>query len=130
MPKAASAAPASSGPMHARQVELDRVERDGVRHVVLVDERRQQRLIRRAAKRLREPGDDREREHVPDADDVPVDERRQRERRAHLDALRHEQQLPAVVPIGHDAADQREEQDGQLAEERVEAEEERRRRCR
>ena len=115
---------------HARQVELDRVERDGVRHVLLLDERRQQRLIRRAAEGLRQAGDDRQREDVPDADDVEVDERRQREGRGHLHVLRGEQQLPPVVAVGDDAADEREEQDGQLAEERVEAEEERRRRSR
>ena len=54
---------------------------------------------------------------MPDADDVQVDERGQRERRAHLDVLRHEQQLPAIVAIGDDAADQREEQDRQLRRE-------------
>ena len=49
------------------------------------------------------------------------DEHGQRERRRHLDVLRAEQQLPAIVAIGDDAADQREEQDRQLAEEVVEA---------
>ena len=112
---------------HAGQVELDRVERDRVRHVVLADERRQQRLIRGSAEGLRESGDDRQREHVPDAHDVPVDERGQRERGGHLNALRREQQPPPVVAIGDDAADQREQQDGQLAEKRIEAQEERRR---
>ena len=38
---------------HAREVELDRVERDRVRQVLLVDERRNQRLIRGTAERLR-----------------------------------------------------------------------------
>ena len=44
------------------------------------------------------------------------------ERRRHLHVLRCEQQPPAVVAIGDDAAEQREQQDGQLAEEVVEAE--------
>ena len=44
----------------------------------------------------------------------------------HLHVLRAEQQLPAIVAIGDDAADEREEQDRQLAEEIVEAEVERR----
>ena len=35
--------------------------------------------------------------------------------------------MPAIVAVGDDAADQREQQDRQLAHERVEAEEERRR---
>ena len=38
---------------HARQVELDRVERHGVRQVLLADERRDQRLVGRPAERLR-----------------------------------------------------------------------------
>ena len=38
---------------HARDVELDRIERDRVRQILLVDERRNQRLIRRPAERLR-----------------------------------------------------------------------------
>ena len=49
----------------------------------------------------------------------------ERERRRHLDVLRSEQQLPAIVPIGDDAADEREEQDRQLAEEVVEPQVER-----
>ena len=58
--------------------------------------------------------------------DVPEeDERGQRERRRHLDVLRAEQQPPAIVAIGDDAADEREEQDRQLAEEVVEPEVER-----
>ena len=39
-------------PDHAREVELDRVERDGVGQVFLADQRRDQRLIRRPAERL------------------------------------------------------------------------------
>jgi hypothetical protein len=109
---------------HARQVELNRVEGNRVGDVVLADERGEQRLIRRSAERLRQAGDDRQRQHVPDVHDIPVDERGQRERGAHLDALRREQQPLAIVAIGDDAADQREQQDGQLAEERIESEKE------
>src|SRR5262249_32611964 len=58
----------------AREVELDRVERDGVRQVFLVHELRQQRLIRRTAERLRDAGDERQREDMPDLDDVEVHE--------------------------------------------------------
>ena len=49
-------------------------------------------------------------------------EQREREGGGHLHVLRSEQQLPAIVPIGDDAADEREEQDRQLAEEVVEPE--------
>ena len=61
-----------------------------------------------------------------DADVRREDERGQRERRRHLDELRAEQHVAAIVAIGDDAADQREQQDRQLAEEVVEAEIERR----
>ena len=57
---------------------------------------------------------------------VPVDEGGQREGRAHLHALRDQQHRPAIAAVGDHAADEREEQDRQLAEERVEAEVERR----
>ena len=40
----------------------------------------------------------------------------------HLHVLRDQQQLLAIVAIGDDAAEQREQQDGQLAEEVVQAE--------
>jgi hypothetical protein len=63
----------------------------------------------------------------PDADRAGVNERGQREGRRHLHVLRHQQHLPPIVAVGHDAADDSEEQDGQLAEKRVEAEVEGRR---
>ena len=53
-------------------------------------------------------------------------QRGEHERRRHLHVLRDEEQLPAVVAIGDDAADHREEEDRQLAEEVVEPEVERR----
>ena len=55
--------------------------------------------------------------------------RREREGGCHLHVLRGEQQLTPVAAIGDDAADEREEEDGQFAEEGVEAEEKRRRRA-
>ncbi len=55
-------------PEHAREVELNRVQRDGVRKILLLDERRHQRLIGRSAERLRESGDERQRQDVPDVD--------------------------------------------------------------
>ena len=48
------------------------------------------------------------------------DEHRQRERRGRLDVLRGREQPPAIVPIGDDAANQHQQQDRQLPEERVE----------
>src|SRR5215831_15202079 len=106
---------------HAREVELDGVERDGVRQILLVDEHRQQRLVRRAAERLRDAGDERQREDVPDLHDVQVHQQGERAGRRHLDVLRHHQRLAFVVAIGEDAADEREQDDRQLLQERVEA---------
>ncbi len=111
---------------HPRQVELDRVQRDGVRQIFLVDERGQQRLIRRASERLRDARHERQRHDVPDLDDVEIHQDGERARRGHLDVLRRHQRLAAVVAIGEHAADEREEDDRQLLQERVEAEVERR----
>ncbi len=106
----------------ARQVELNRVERDGVRQVAARHERRKQRLIRRSAERLRDAGRERQREHVPDAHDVEVDERGQDERAGQLDGLGADQQVAAIVAVGDHAADQRQQQDRQFADEAVESE--------
>jgi hypothetical protein len=124
IPKAASAAPAEQRSDHAREIELNRVERNRVRHIFLVDERGQQRLMRGTAERLGQAGDHRQRQDVPDANDVPVDQRGERERRRHLDVLRRQQETTTILAVGDDAAEQREQQNGQLAEERVETKEE------
>jgi hypothetical protein len=50
-------------------------------------------------------------------DDVEVDKRCQRERRGHLHVLRGEEQPSSIVAIGDDAANEREEQDREFAEE-------------
>ena len=94
--------------------------------IFLVDERGQQRLVRRAAERLREARDERQRHDVPDLDDVEVHQDGERARRGHLNVLRRHQRFPAVVAIGKDAADEREQDDRELLQERVEAEVERR----
>ena len=73
---------------HARDVELNRVERDRVRQIFLVDERRDERLIGRTAERLGEAGRERQQQDVPDLDDAGEDEQGQRGRRRHLDVLR------------------------------------------
>ena len=113
-------------PEHAREVELDGVERDGVRQIFLVHEHRQQRLVGRPAERLREARDERQREDVPDLDDVQIHQHGERGRGRHLDVLRREQRLAPVVAIGEHAADEREEDDRELLQERVEAQVKRR----
>ncbi len=111
---------------HARDVELNRVQRDGIRQVVLLDEQWHQRLIRGTAERLGAAGDGGEDQYLPDPDEVEIHEHREHERGAHLDDLRRDEKPAAIVAVGHDAADQREEQDGQLAEKRIQPEIERR----
>jgi hypothetical protein len=79
-------------------------------------------LIRRSAERLRHAGRERQGEHVPDADDVEENERGQDERAGQLDGLGADQQVAAIVAVGDHAADQRQQQDRQFADEAVEAE--------
>jgi hypothetical protein len=101
--------------------------KNGVRQVFLVNERGDERLICGTAECLRDAGDHRQRQDVPDANGVEVHERGQDERGGHLNALRHHQQLPPIAAVGDHSADQGEEQDGGLAQERIEAEVEGRR---
>ena len=108
---------------HARDVELDRVERDGVGQILLVDERRDERLIRGAAERLGETGRERQDEDVPDLHDAEEHEEGQRGRRHHLDVLRRHQRLSSIAAVGQHAADEHEEHERQALEESVEAEE-------
>jgi hypothetical protein len=91
---------------HARDVELNRIERDGVRQIFLVDERWNQRLVRRSAERLGAAGDERQRQHVPDLDDAQKHQQREGGRGRHLHDLRHQQRAATVVAIGEHAADQ------------------------
>ena len=51
---------------HDRHVELNRIQRDGIRHVVSVDQRGNQRLVGRSAKGLGQAGNERKTEDVPD----------------------------------------------------------------
>ncbi len=109
---------------HARDVELDRVQRHRVRQILLVDERRDERLIRGPAERLRNSGDEREQEDVPHLHHLEVHQDRQHPGGRHLQVLRCHEGPPPVVAIGEDAANQREQDDRQLLQEGVEAEEE------
>ena len=112
-------------PEHARDVELDRVERDRVRQVFLVDERGNERLVRRAAECLREARDEGQDQDVPDLDHAEEHQQGQRAGGAHLDVLRGQERPAAITPVGEHTADEREEHDRQLLQERVEAEEKR-----
>ena len=90
--------------------------------VLLPDERGNQRLVGRPSERLGAPRHKRERQDVPDLHVAQQDEPRQGERRRHLDDLRGQQQLPPVVTVRDNAADEGEQQDRQLAKKCVEGE--------
>ena len=113
----------------AGEIELDGVEGDGVGQVFLADEGGNQGLIRRPAEGLRTARDTRQRQDVPDLHDVEEDQRGQDERRRHLHDLRDQHHVAPIAAIGDDAANEREQQDRQLAEKAVEAEKERRARA-
>ena len=61
--------PAKTGPDHARQVELNRVEGDSVREVFFLHQFRHEGLVRRASEGLRRAHNEGEREDVPDLRD-------------------------------------------------------------
>ena len=62
---------------HTRHVELNRLERDGVGHVLFVHQVGDQRLVGRAAERLREARDERAGQDVPDVDGMEPHQHRQ-----------------------------------------------------
>ena len=118
MPNAVSARAGDERSDHAREIELNRVERDGVGQVLFRNERRNQRLIGRAAKRLRDAGDERQRRGSARCGRCSVKTSAASVKAAaictHCDI---EQQVTAVAAIGDDAADEREEQDRHFADE-------------
>ncbi len=105
----------------AREVELDRVQGDGVWEVLLVDERRDERLIGRASEGLREAHDDREDEDHPDLDAAREDEAREEERRRELDDLRGQQDPTPVHPVGENTAEEGEGEERCVLEDSGEA---------
>ena len=112
----------------ARQVELEGIERDGVRQILAGHQGRQQRLVGRAAEGLGDAGAERQRQHRVDRHvrGAAEHERGEHEGAGRLHELRADEQPATVVPIGDHAADQRQQQDRQLADEGVQAEPERR----
>ena len=83
------------------------------------DQRRNQRLVRGAAKRLSQTDNKRQAQDVPDLDHRHRKQARQQESAGHLHDLRSDQQLAPVCPISHDPADQGEQENGNLAEKRI-----------
>jgi len=109
-------------PEDARQVELRGVEGYRVRQIAPRHERRDHRLIGRAAKRLPASRDERESEDEPDGGMTGEDQSGQGEGRKGLHILRAGEQPAAVVAIGDDPSNHHEQQDRKLAEEVVDAE--------
>ncbi len=108
---------ADHGTDHAREVHLDRRERDGAREVFPRHERRQDRAQARRTERV----GDADREHE-DRDEGrrgmrgPRD-RRERERERTLGDLQRDEQPAPIHPVGEVAADHRQEQQrAELAE--------------
>ena len=119
-----SAMPPQHGADHARQVELDGVQRDGVGQVLGFHQTRDQRRIRGPAERLRQPHHERQREDLPHLDVAHRVDDGEGEGTGHLNVLRTEQQVAAFDAVGHGAADQREQENRNLAQKRIEPQKE------
>jgi len=90
-----------------RQIELDRIQRNRVRHVLLLDQRRDQCRICRPTERLREARHERQAQDGPHMLQPHHHEKRQRPGARHLYVLRDQQNLPPLNPVRHHPADQR-----------------------
>src|SRR5262245_50772697 len=104
----------------ARQMELNRIERDRILQVFLFDQHRNQRLICRAAERLRASGQEGERQRAPHQNHVrrpQKSERGQRQRATQLRPLRSEQDATPIDAVGDHSSDQGEEYDRRGAQE-------------
>jgi hypothetical protein len=88
-----------------------RVERDGRRQVVAVDQRREERLLRRQRERGEDPEDERESEDDLLGRGAAERERRERTRQCGLSGLGREQQPPPVEAVGCRSGPGREQQD-------------------
>ncbi len=127
-PAAASVTLAISGPrmrdrLNWRELSATALGRSSRGH-----QGRQQRLVGRAAEGLGDAGAERQHQHRVDRHvrGAAEHERGEHEGAGRLHELRADEQPAPVVPIRDHAADQRQQQDRQLADEGVEAEPERR----
>src|SRR6202041_3876875 len=104
---------------HHGNVELDRIEGDGIRHIFFVDESRDQGLIGGTAEGLGESRNEGQAKNVPDMNMAGRDQYREEAGGRHLHILRGEQDLATLDAIGDDSAKQRKEEDGDAAEKLV-----------
>ncbi len=123
-PSAVNASPATTGPM--MRARLNWIEFSAIAFEMSFFSTKVgiKRLVSRSAKGLGGASQKGKQQNVPDAHSVEVDQSRQCQSEGHLQILRTEQQSPPVHPVGHDAADQREQQDRHLAQKRVESQQE------
>ena len=106
----------------AGEVELDGVHRDGIGEVFGVHECGKKGGVGGATEGLAGSHEEGEAEDVPDFDSMGYEEQGEQEGADHLDVLRDEQHLATIKAVGEDSAEEREQHDGELAEEEVEAE--------
>ncbi len=118
-PSFANAKPGKRRSNGHRQVELDRVQRNGIGNVFSIDQSWNQRLIGRCAKSLGQSGDERKTEDLPDMHHPGRYQDSEQRRARHLYVLRDEENLPPLRPVSHNAAHQREEEDGNASEELI-----------
>ena len=117
--------PAQGRPDHGRDVELDGVERDGVRHVLFVHQRRDERLVGGAAEGLREAGD--ERAGTGCARPAPREDSTSSVRVNAVAIWIHcdpSSRRRRSTPVGQHAAKQGEQKDGDAGKERVQPQQE------
>ena len=88
IPKAVRAAPASSGPTTRARLNWMELSAIAFGKCIRFTSEGMSDWYAGPAKRLGHAGDDRERQDVPDLNDVEIDEHGQSERGAHLHALR------------------------------------------
>src|ERR1019366_8555850 len=107
-----------------RQVELNRIQRNGVWHVLPLYQRGNQRRVRWTAKSLREAGHKRQAEDGPDVSQSVGDQNGKDRRACHLYVLGGEQDFAPLDAVGHHPADQREQKNRDAAQKLVEREQE------
>ena len=89
-----------------RQVELNGVQRDRIRHVFAIDQRRYQCRVSRAAECLCQAGDERQAKYRPHMRQARRHQNGECRGAGHLNVLRDQQHLAPLDAVGNHAADQ------------------------
>ena len=115
------------GPQDARQVVLRRVQREAGADLIVRDDRRHDRLVRRHRQRVGHADHGRQRDHHPRRGPARHEQHDEQDRAQHLDRLEQRDHAPAVVAIGEEATRERQQPRRRAHRERVEPDQERRR---